>query len=297
MDEIIFLQKDRPKALTGRAFVRGVIGIVLRLSAAQIIVTLLGGTGMLYFLLYLYALALLVLFVQGTVEGYTYALGRETLVLQRMLGDSMRSVVEIPLRSIRAIRPVAMGERLRLYYRRVTVIDPKAAPSLRMRAAFAASLFSSWLAKTLAGQRAYDVIGCVAVYEEEGRLHACVFRPNEQMRVKLMEEIPGVFGADDREWRGKLETLYARALYRAFPTLYPHVRPLFDEQEAAWAREEIARQKEERVLKRQEKAKKRMESREIVSGWITGKDRKAKKKKAQDDGAQPEAKKRRRKQG
>ncbi|MBP3657174.1 MAG: hypothetical protein J6K32_10825 [Clostridia bacterium] len=271
MEEIIIQQKDRPKNLTGKAFLIAAAGLVLRIALAQTAASLLlaaTGEGLFRMLFYLYAVWLLVRHMRRMVEGYTYTLRQETLVLQRQLGDSAHAVVEIPLRSLRAIRPVAMGERLGLYYRKVKVIDPSAAPSLRMRIAFAASYLSSRLARKIAGEDARRVIGCVAVYEENEKLMACVFRPDEAFRAALARELPQVFGDDDRAWRDKLEKLSARALNRAFPDLYPYVRPLFDEEEAVWAKEEIARQKAEKKADKEKKAKKKAEKREIRSGWL-----------------------------
>lgn len=291
MDEIIIQQRNRPKPVSGKGFVLGVASVVLCLALGQITVNFLialTGVGLLNILYYLFAIWVMVRFMRRTVEGSAYTLKSETLVLQKQLGDSTHSVIEIPLSRIRAIRPVAAGERLELYYRTVTVIDHAAATPPRMRLAFAASLFSAWLARVIAGRLAQKVIGCVAVYEEEaGKLRACVFRPDEHFREALAAELPDVCADDDRAWRGKLDTLYAKALYRAFPSLYPYVQPLFNEEEAAWAREEIVRQKQERREKKEKKDAEKRERREIRSGWVGGKKNgKKKKTRGQKDAAE-----------
>lgn len=48
-------------------------------------------------LFYLYAVATLAMFMRRTVASSAYTLKQETLVLERKLGDSTTSVVEIPL--------------------------------------------------------------------------------------------------------------------------------------------------------------------------------------------------------
>ena len=136
MEEIRAQQVNRARPMTGRDFVLGVASVVLRLALAQILCNLLiaaTGAGLLNVLFYLYAVATLAMFMRRTVASSAYTLKQETLVLERKLGDSTTSVVEIPLDRILAVRPVCRGERLHVCYRQVTVIDNEAKPTARMR--------------------------------------------------------------------------------------------------------------------------------------------------------------------
>ncbi|MDO5298717.1 MAG: hypothetical protein Q4F18_04765 [Clostridia bacterium] len=246
MEEIIIRQRDAAKPLTGKAFLLGVASIVLRLALAQIVINLaitLSGVGLLNIAFYLYAIWLLVGFMRRTVASYVYTLKSETLVLERRLGDSTSTVVEIPLSSVVSVRPVYAAERLRTTYRQVTVIDPEARPPVRVRAAFAASLFSAHLARALAGGAAQREAGHVLVYGEAGQRKACVFRPDETMREALAAALPDAYGFDERMTHAKVRTLYARALERAFPALYPYVDPLVKREDVEWAGEELAGRK------------------------------------------------------
>ena len=140
IEDIIIQQKERAKPVTGKAFLLSVSGIVIRLAIAQILCNLLislTGVGLINILFYLYAIVLLMGYIRKTVAGYTYTLKESALYLQRQAGDVTTTLVEIPLGKIRAVRPVAKGERIALYYRQVTAIDPQAAPSGRVKAAFA----------------------------------------------------------------------------------------------------------------------------------------------------------------
>ena len=254
MDEIICRQKNAPQPMTGRRFVLGTAGIVLRLAVAQLLVNAaiaLSGAGLLNALFYLYAVALLIGFMRRTVSSSVYTLGRQTLVLQSMLGDSTTSVVEIELSRVMAVRPVARCEKLRLCYAQVTTVDAQAKPGFRVRAAFFASLFSARLARLLAGKAADEQAGWAVVFREDSLLRACVLRPNEALLQALEEALPEAFDVDDRLTRAPIHTISARALQRAFPAAYPHVEPLVDEAQLRWARDEIARQKQAREAERE----------------------------------------------
>lgn len=257
MEEIRAQQVNRARPMTGRSFVLGVASVVLRLALAQIVCNLLiaaTGIGLLNVLFYLYAVAMLALFMRRTVASSAYTLKQETLVLERKLGDSTTSVVEIPLDHIIAVRPVCAGERLHVCYRQVTVIDNEAKPTARMKTAWRASLFSARLARKIAGQHVHDEIGYAIVFDEaDTERRACVFCPDEAMRGALSAALGERFGLDDRQTRPKVTTLYAQALERAFPELYAHVTPLVSREEAEIAAEEIKRQKAAREAKRGEK--------------------------------------------
>lgn len=246
IEAITAVQKRTAQPPTGKGFLLGVAGVIARLAIAQIAVNLLivlTGIGLINVAFYVYAVVLMLRFMQRFVAGTVYTLKEETLVLQKMLGDSTTSVVEIPLGAIRAIRPVAAAERLHLYYRQVTAIDPQARSPFRARAAFAASLLSARLARLLAGAQAGAIIGHAIVFEESGVLRCCVFCPDEAFCDALNAALPQAFGLDDRAQRGEKTTLWARALQRAFPALYPYVRPLVDEDALRQAREATARRK------------------------------------------------------
>lgn len=246
MKEIIYRQHDAASALTGKAFLVSVAGIVLRMAIAQIVVNLLiraTGVGLLNVAFYAYCVWLLVRFMKRTVAAYVYTLKEGLLVLERRLGDSTTSVVEIPLDKVVSMRPVYGGERLKTTYRQVTVIDPAAGPSPRMRAAFALSLLSAHLARLMAGAEAGRQTGYVMVFEEDRQHRACVFRPDEALCASLAGQLGERFGFDERMTRARITTLRARALERAFPALYAYVDPLVKPEAVQWAREELARQK------------------------------------------------------
>lgn len=288
MQEIIFQQRNAAKPLTGRTFVLSVAGILIRLAIAQLVVNALislTGVGLLNVAFYLYAVWLLIAFMRETVAGYVYTLKEDVLVLERKLGDSTITVVEVPLSKVASLREMRMGENLHISYRDVMHIDASSRPPLRVRAAFVASLLSRHLAQVLAGKRAQDVIGHVIVFDEGSLRRACTFCPNEELLEKLEEILNERFGFDERMTHAKAHTLYARALERAFPALYPYVDPLLKHEDVAWAREEIARQKAERRAKKHPSAcEGQKETREDSN-------------KAPAEDAQQETPRRRRKQG
>ena len=259
MDEIILRQRDAAKPLTGKDFCLNIALIILKLSAAQIVINLLtGGAGMslLYIAFYLYAVWLLVGFLCRTVACHVYTLRENAIVLERCLGDSPIRTIGIPLQSVVSMRPVRKGERFRTTYRRVTEIDPACRQPFRMRAAFVLSLLSAHLARRCAGSSIGEENGYVLVFSEGEKLSACVFCPNDGLRDRLATMLGDAYSFDERMTRARVTTLYARALQRAFPALYPYVDPLTSEDEAAWAKEELARRKAEKQQKKQEKQKK-----------------------------------------
>jgi len=253
MQEIIFQQRNAAKPLTGKAFVLNIAKILIALTIAQIIVNALislTGIGLLNAAFYLYAVWLLIMFMRDTVAGYVYTLKEGVLVLERKLGDSTITVIEVPLDKVASLRPVRMGENLHISYRDVMHIDACTRPPARVRAAFILSLFSARLARLAAGRRVQDVIGHVIVFDEGSVRRACTFCPNAELLEKLEECLGERFDFDERMTRAKIRTLYARALERAFPALYAHVEPLLSREEAQWAREEIERQKAEQKAKK-----------------------------------------------
>lgn len=259
MQDIILQQRNAAKPLTGKSFLLSIAGILVRLAIAQIVVNLLiaaTGMGLLNIAFYVYAILLLVSFMRATVAGYVYTLKEGELVLERRLGDSTITLVQIPLDHVVSLREVRMAENLKTTYRQVTHIDPDTKPPLRVRAAFWVSLFSSRLARLLAGKSAQDVIGHVLVYDEGSLRCACTFRPNQEMLCALAQRLGERCGFDERMTRSRVHTLYARALERAFPALYPYVDPLVKPEDVAWAREEIAKQKAEKREKKNPAGKK-----------------------------------------
>lgn len=252
MQGIILQQRNAAKPLTGKAFLLSIAGILVRLAIAQMIVNLLiaaTGAGLLNIAFYVYAIVLLVAFMRRTVASYVYTLKEDELVLERRLGDSTVGLVQIPLDHIVSLREVRVAEDLKTTYRQVTHIDPDTKPARRVRAAFWLSLISSRLSRLLAGRGAQDVIGHVLVYDEGSLRCACTFRPDEQMRSALAQKLGERYGFDERMTHGRVHTLYARALERAFPALYPFVDPLVKPEDVAWAREEIAGQKAQKQRK------------------------------------------------
>ena len=258
MQEIIFQQRNAAKPLTGKTFVLNIAKILIALSIAQVIINALislTGMGLLNVAFYLFAVWLLIAFMRETVAGYVYTLKEDTLVLERKLGDSTITVVEIPLARAVSLRPVRMAENLHISYRDVMHIDACSRPPLRVRAAFGMSLFSSRLARLLAGRQAQDEIGYVIVFDEGNLRRACTFCPNEELLRLLEERLNERVGFDERMTHTKVHTLRARALERAFPALYGYVDPLVKPEDVAWAREEIERQKAERRAKKEPQGK------------------------------------------
>lgn len=261
MEEIRFQQINAPRPMTGKSFLLGVAAVLLRLAIAQILCNLLitaTGVGLLNIAFYLYAVVTLFRFMRKTVAGSAYTLKEKSLVLQKRLGDSTTSVMEIPLDKIVSIRPICAGERLKVCYKQVTVMDSNAAVPMRIRWGWRASLLSARLARKIAGNGVDAQIGYAIVYNEEGDTYrrACVFCPNEQMCAALRDVLGDRFDADDRLSRPKVTTMYAQALQRAFPELYAHVTPLVSEEQAQQAAEEIARQKEKRHVRHEQKEEK-----------------------------------------
>ncbi len=250
MEEIRAQQVNAPRPMTGRVFLLGVASILLRLAIAQILCNLLisaTGVGLLNIAFYLYAVVTLFGFMRKTVAGSAYTLKEKSLVLQKRLGDSTTSVMEIPLDDIVCIRPICAGERLKVCYKQVTVMDTNATVPMRIRWGWRASLFSARLARKIAGDGVDKLLGYAIVYNETDTYRrACVFCPDEQMCAALADVLGSRFGMDDRLSRPKVTTMYAQALQRAFPALYAHVTPLVSEEQAQQAEKEIARQKAER---------------------------------------------------
>ena len=121
MEEIRFQQINAPRPMTGKSFLLGVAAVLLRLAIAQILCNLLitaTGVGLLNIAFYLYAVVTLFRFMRKTVAGSAYTLKEKSLVLQKRLGDSTTSVIEIPLDEIVSIRPICAGERLKVCYKR-----------------------------------------------------------------------------------------------------------------------------------------------------------------------------------
>lgn len=236
-------QKNCPERLSGKAFVLAVSAIALRTAAAQIalgVMVSLTGLWWLDWALYAYLLWQLLHLLRRTVAVSEYVLTRDTLYLRRMLGDYVTASVEIPLEQVQAIRPVAAGERLKLSVGSVRVMDRAAQSPLRVRAAIWLSLVSARLARLAAGGREGEMIGHAVVYRQGRRSCACVIRPDEQMLCALACACEAC-GKDER---AAAAGVFARALQRAFPALYPHVLPLTDAAELAQANEEIARRRE-----------------------------------------------------
>ena len=259
MQDIILQQRNAAKPLTGKSFLLSIAGILLRLAIAQIVVNLLiaaTGMGLLNIAFYVYAILLLVGFMRATVAGYVYTLKEDELVLERRLGDSTITLVQIPLDHVVSLREVRVAENLKTTYRQVTHIDPDTKPPLRVRAAFGVSLFSSRLARLLAGKGAQDVIGHVLVYDEGSLRCACTFRPEPEMLGVLAQRLGERYGFDERMTRGRVHTLYARVRGGACSALCPYVVPLVKPEDVAWAREEIARQKAENREKKNPAGKK-----------------------------------------
>ena len=261
MQEILAQQRNAAKPVTGKGFLLGVAGVIVKLSVAQIVVNLLivlTGMGLLNIAFYLFAIWVIVAFMGRTVAGSLYMLKEHALYLQKTLGDSTVSVTEIPLERILAIRPVVYGERLESSYCRVTVVDAACAKPMRMRLAAGLSLVSATLARRAAGKKAYEMRGVIVAYEEEGKRCCCVFRPDDAFLAALESALPDAYGADERTQENTPVTMMAQAMQRAFPDLYAHVVPLVRTEAVDAAKQEIAHQKQagkekiDRLLKKTE---------------------------------------------
>ena len=178
--------------------------------------------------------------MRQSVGSCVYTLKENRLILEKKMGDSTFSVVEIPLDTVVSLRPLLCGERLKTTYRQVTAIDPETKPSFRVNMAFRLSLISARLARRCAGKGIGKEIGYVLVFTEEEKLRACTFRPNEELREAIAQRIAAAYGFDERMTHARVDTLYARALQRAFPQLYPYVDPLLRREDVDQAKAEIA---------------------------------------------------------
>lgn len=257
MEHIIARQNCAAKPATGKTFLVGIAAIILELAAAQVIVNLLitlTGVGLLNLLFYAFAVVLLIRFMTRTVAGNIYILKEDTLVLQRLMGDSTVLGVEIGHGDILAIRPIVRGEQLSLDYRQVTYVDTACAPGLRMHAAFFMSLIWAWLARVIAGKAARQENGYAVIYMENGKRSACAFRPDADFLAALERTLPQAFGRDEREM---LDTYAAKSLRRTFGDLYPHVPEPVTAEELAFEQEEFARRKAARAQKRRGERKRK----------------------------------------
>lgn len=259
MNDILAQQKRTPAPLTARDFLLAVCGIIVKLAICQILVNLMiaaTGMGLLNVAFYLYAVVIIVRFMGKTVSGCVYTLKADTLILERRLGDSTTTMVEIPLSSIAGVCPIRKGEDLHLCYKQVTVIDDRCKPSLMMGASFFVCMISSKLAYLMGSSEAKRPAGMLIAFNEGGALRACVFMPNEAFAQALAPHLPGVYGVDERTRRPLLTGIRARSMQRAYPSLYPYVKPLNDANELAWAQrmkeEENARRQQKREMHRQE---------------------------------------------
>ena len=253
MQEILAQQRNAARPVTGKGFIQGVAGVIIRLAIMQIVVNLLitaTGLGLLNIAFYLYAIWLIVSFMGKTVAGSQYMLKENALYLQKTLGDSTTSVTEIPLEKIVSVRPVVHGERLESSYRHVTVVDAACAKPLRMRLAFALAMVSATLARKAAGKLAEKPRGYIVAFKEDSGRSACVFLPDEAFLAALDSALPGVCGADERTCENTPVTMMAQALERAFPELNAHVKPLVSKERVQQAKEEIAAQKQARTQKK-----------------------------------------------
>ena len=252
MQEILAQQRNAAKPVTGKGFLLGVTGVIVKLSIAQLVVNLLiiaTGVGLLNIAFYLYAIWVIVSFMGRTVAGSLYMLKENALYLQKTLGDSTVSVTEIPLESILAVRPVVYGERLESSYRRVTVVDASCAKPFRMRLAAGLAVVSATLARKAAGKCAFVERGVIVSYMEEGKRCCCVFRPDDAFAAALQNALPDAYGVDERAADNTPVTMMAQAMQRAFPELYAHVEPLVSEEAVGAAKEEIVQQKRARKEK------------------------------------------------
>lgn len=253
MEEIILQQRNSAKPVSGKSFILGIAGVVVRLALAQIVVNLLiaaTGVGLLNIAFYLYAVVTLIHFMTRTVAGSVYTLKSSTLTLQKMLGDSTISLVSIPLNAIVGVRPAVLGDRLKSSYRSETVLDAAAAAPWRIHLAYGLSVFSARLARRTAGDLIGRERGYVVAYEEGGKRQACVFCPDEAFCQALASALPQAYGLDERTRENTPVTLLAQALQRAFPQLYPFVQPLVTAERAESAAQEIAAQKAAREAKK-----------------------------------------------
>ena len=267
MDREELQQHILPKRPGGKVLVLSGASLVIRLCVMQILCSLLvmlTGIGLLASLFYLYAAVKLLVIVLKSVDGCVYTLTEDALKLERRMAGSTTGTLVIPLKAIVAARPVCAAEMLRLSYRQVAYIGAHDAP-LRMKAAWAASLLSARLAVRLAGSLAHTQTGYAIVYNEGGRLRACVFAPDGAMQRALWQRLGERWEWDDRLARPMLDGLLARSLARAFPGCYPHVSPLITAEDEAWyaewQAERAARKAERTAAKNEKKEKKGVDSR------------------------------------
>ncbi|MCR4708346.1 MAG: hypothetical protein K5746_10430 [Clostridiales bacterium] len=221
-----------PPPMTGRTFLTQLFRILIRLSVAQVVVSLavrITGIGVLRILICLYTLLLLYHWFCERVQSAEIILTEQYVHVNRIRQSGKKHEIHVPLSQIAAVRKHIAGENLRITYESVTVPHRSLETPLRIRAVWITTVFSARLARFFAGREFLRPDGNLIVAERDGEKQAILIPLNGAFEEALSELLPDRFGKDDRMEREPLVTLRGRALQRAFPQLYPHVLPLIPE--------------------------------------------------------------------
>ena len=258
------IQRVAPKPFGGGTLVRAAGSIWLRLAALQLAVNLLAlitDSGVPTKLLCIYALWLLARCLFEAVEGAMYTIRGDQIILEKKLGDITVNRVSIPFGSILSVRPAVCAEKLSVSYRQVSWFGSGLKPSLRLRAAWLSSLVSARAARRIAGEAALCDKGMLIAYLADDRPYACVFAPSQRIAEQLAPAVGERWGWDDRLSRAEVTSLQGHCLQRAFPALYPNVRPLISQEDEEWLAEWQAERDAAKQKKKAGKEKKKQTSR------------------------------------
>ena len=218
------------------------------------------GSGTLNKLLYIYTVWLLGHAFLEAVEGAAYTMRDDKIILERKMGDITVNRVEIPFGSILSVRPAISAEKLSVSYRQVSYYGAGLKPSLRMRIAWLTALVSARVAGRIAGEAALNEKGILIAYLENDRPYACVATPDQETKALLAQAVGERWDWDDRLSRAEITSLQGYCLQRAFPALYPNVRPLISQEDEEWLAKWQTEFNEARLKKKTEREKKKQAS-------------------------------------
>ena len=223
-----------PPPMTGRAFLLQLFRMLVRLSAAEIVVSLAiwaTGANILRILLCVYVLFLLLRWFSERVQNAELVLDGQSLYLFRESAFGGMRRIRIPLKDIAAVRTHCAGEDLKITYRSAQVADRTLEPAFRIRLVWVLTLISARLARALAGRDFFKTDGQLIAFYRNGEKSALLIPFEDRFDAALLKTLPDRFDRDDRTLQDPILSMGGRARRRAFPTLYPHVLPLFPEED------------------------------------------------------------------
>lgn len=260
MERNRWMQRVDPVPFGGKTFAAAASGALLRLSVLQILANVLSaltGSGMVRPLFCLYTACLLGGILYGSLEGAVYTIDGDSIILEKDLGGDTINRVRIPFQSILSIRPAYPAEKLSVSYRQVSYFGVGLRPSLRIRIGWLVSLFSARMARHIIGDAAEEERGLVIAYLAGDRPQACVMEPDETLTFRLKAAAGERWNWDDRLSRAEVVSLQGMCLQRAFPALYPNIRPLVSPEDEAWLAEKTAELQAASEQKKEQRAEKK----------------------------------------